>query len=122
METEFTKLGAARVNEAELSARKAALVGAFGRNVETTAGVAGQLSGLALYGLPLDRLQTYVADIEGVTPGAVQAAAARYFDPSRADLVIVGDADAFYVALRRTRPSVERIAIDKLNLDRPELR
>jgi hypothetical protein len=52
----------------------------------------------------------------------VQAAAARYFDPARADLIVVGDADAFYDALRRTRPRLERIEIDQLNLDRPELR
>jgi zinc protease len=121
VQTEFTRLGAAPVGGAELSARKAALVGAFGRNVETNAGVAGQLSGLALYGLPLDRLQTYVADIEAVTPAAVRAAGARYFDPTRADLVVVGDADAFYDALRRTRPRLERIKIDQLNLDGPEL-
>jgi zinc protease len=121
MRAELARLGAAATSQAELDARRATLIGDFGRDVETTSGLAGQLSELALFGLPLDRLGTYVADVSAVTPQAMQAAAQRFFDPARADLVVVGDARVFYAALRRGRPGLERIPIDKLNLDAPSL-
>ena len=89
---------------------------------QTTSGLAGQISTLALYGLPPERLNSYVADVSAVTPAQAQAVAARYFDPERADLVIVGDAQHFYSALRRARPNAERIPVTELNLDNEALR
>ena len=38
----------------KLTARKAVIIGGFGRTVETTSGVAGQYSALAQFGLPLE--------------------------------------------------------------------
>jgi zinc protease len=122
MSAEIERIGDAAVPEAELTARKAVLIGGFGRSIETTSGLAGQISTLALYGLPPERLGTYVADVSNVTPEQARAAAARYFDPARADLVVVGDAQHFYPALRRLRPNAERIAASDLNLDREALR
>jgi hypothetical protein len=72
--------------------------------------------------LPPERLNTYVADVAAVTPDAARAAAARYFDPARADLVVVGDAQHFLSGLRRVRRNVERIPVDELNLGRESLR
>ncbi|MEQ1490722.1 MAG: pitrilysin family protein [Terricaulis sp.] len=121
MRAEITRIGAERVPEAELTARKAVLIGSFGRQIETTAGLAGQMSTLALYGLPPERLGTYVADITAVTPQQAQTAAQRYFDPNRADVVVVGDAQHFYDGLRRLRPNAERIPASELNLDSESL-
>jgi zinc protease len=90
--------------------------------VETTSGIAGQISTLALFGLPPERLGTYVSDISGVTPEQVRATAARYFDPDRADVVIVGDAQLFYDGLRRVRRDAERSPVTELNLDDESLR
>lgn len=122
METEFRRMGTEDVSERELTARKSVLIGAFGRSVETTSGIASQLSSLALFDLPLDRLNTYVADVNAVTAAQVRAAGQRLFDPANADLVVVGDADVFEAALRERRRNLERIGVDELNLDRPELR
>jgi zinc protease len=122
MRAEIARIGQAPAAAEELSARKAVLIGSFGRSVETTAGLAGQISALALYGLPPERLNTYVADVTAVTPEQAQAAARRYFDPALADLVVVGDAQHFYSGLRRVRRNAERIPIDQLNLDRERLR
>ncbi len=122
MRAEIDRIGDAATPEAELTARKAVLIGSFGRSVETTSGLAGQISTLALYGLPPERLGTYVADITNVTPAQAQAAAARYFDPDAADVVIVGDAQHFYDALRRVRRNAERIPASELNLDEERLR
>jgi len=122
MRAEIDRIGDAPTPEAELTARKAVLIGSFGRSVETTSGLAGQISTLALYGLPPERLGAYVADITNVTPAQAQAAAARYFDPDAADVVIVGDAQHFYDALRRVRRNAERIPASELNLDEERLR
>ncbi len=121
MRAEIARIGAAAAPESELTARKAVLIGSFARSVETTSGLAGQISTLALYGLPPERLGAYVADVSGVTPEQARAAAARYFDPARADLVVVGDARHFYDGLRRARPDAERIPVGELNLDREAL-
>jgi|CXWL01.1.fsa_nt_gi zinc protease len=122
MRAEIVRIGAERVPEAELTARKAVLIGNFGRTIETTAGLAGQISTLALYGLPPERLGTYVADVTAVTPAQTQGAAQRYFDANRADVVVVGDAQHFYDGLRRLRPNAERIPASELNLDSESLR
>ncbi|MGD9967817.1 MAG: M16 family metallopeptidase [Hyphomonadaceae bacterium] len=122
MRAEIQRIASEPVPVAELTARKAVLIGSFGRTVETTAGLAGQISTLALYGLPPERLGTYVADVTAVTPQQAQAAAQRYFDASRADVVVVGDAQHFYDGLRRVRPRAERIPVSELNLDSETLR
>jgi zinc protease len=122
MRAEIERIGRERAPAAELTARKAVLIGSFGRAIETTSGLAGQISTLALYGLAPERLGAYVADVTAVTPEQAQAAAQRYFDPRRADVVVVGDAELFYEGLRRVRPDAERIAISELNLDTETLR
>ena len=122
MRAEIDRIGDELVPESELTARKAVLIGGFGRSIETTAGLAGQISTLALYGLPPERLGAYVSDVSSVTPEQARAAAARYFDPDRADVVIVGDAQHFYDAFRRVRRDAERIPASELNLDEEALR
>lgn len=122
MRAEIVRIGRELTPEAEMNARKAVLIGGFARSVETTAGLAGQISTLALFGLPPSSLNTYVADITAVTPEQARAAAARYFQADNADLVVVGDAQHFYDALRRARRNAERIHIEQLNLDSETLR
>jgi zinc protease len=122
MRAEIARIGASAAPESELTARKAVLIGSFARAVETTSGLAGQISTLALFGLPPERLGAYVADISGVTPEQARAAAARYFNADNADLVVVGDAQLFFDAVRSLRPNAERIPVGELNLDREALR
>ena len=59
MGEEITKIATQPIPAAELDARKAVLIGGFGRSVETTAGLAGELGELAQFGLPLSNLQSY---------------------------------------------------------------
>jgi zinc protease len=70
-----------------------------------------------VFGLPLDKLSTYVADVSAVTPAQAQAVAARLYDPKNASVVVVGDAQVFFADLKKKRPDAERIAVDKMNLD-----
>ncbi|MEZ6023678.1 MAG: hypothetical protein R3C16_09785 [Hyphomonadaceae bacterium] len=122
MAAEVRRIGTELATESELNARKAVLIGGFGRSIETTSGLAGQISTLALYGLPPEELGAYVSDVSGVTAEQARDAAARYFDLSRADVVVAGDAQHFFTGLRRVRPNAERIPVDELNLDSATLR
>jgi zinc protease len=122
MVSEFARLGSAPIPANELDARKAVLIGGFGRSVETTGGLAGQLSALAQFGLPLDKLQSYSADVGAVTAEQAANAAKTYFDPAKASLIVVGDAQQFWNSLRSKRAGFEKIGIDKLNLDSATLK
>jgi zinc protease len=122
MISEFTRLGNEPIGDKELAARKAYIIGGFGRSVETTSGVAGQYSALAQFGLPLEKLQTYSSDIAAVTAEQAGAAARNYFDPAKATLVVVGDAAKFWDDVKAKRGGMERINIEKLKLGSPTLK
>ncbi|MDB5460263.1 MAG: peptidase family, partial [Caulobacteraceae bacterium] len=107
---------------AELAARKATLAGNFGRNVATTGGLAGYLSGLALQGIDLSEINRYAPSVEAVTADQVKAMAAQVIDPRAATVVVAGDAKLFVDKLKARFPQAEVIPADKLNLDSPTLR
>jgi zinc protease len=119
---EMRRLGASTIPAEELASRKAVLIGDFGRSVETVGGLAGQLSELAQFGLPLEKLQTYGRDVESVTAEQATAAAKAHFDPGAASLVVVGDAAQFGAQLKGKYPKLETIGIDMLNLDSATLK
>lgn len=119
---EMKRLGAEPVAVSELDARKAVLIGSFGRATETTGGIAGTLASFVEQGVPVDELQRYIPSVSGVSPATVQRVAASLMDPSRASIVIVGDAKAFVDALRKDYPQLEVIPAASLNLDSPTLK
>lgn len=69
---------------------------------ETTGGIAGQLSQLVPYDIPLEFYNGYTQRIGAVTQADVQRVARRYLDPDRLAIVIVGDRKAIEPALRAT--------------------
>lgn len=119
---QMTALGATPANADELTARKANLVGSYGRRLATTGGLADILGNLALYDVPLDEITRYTTRVEAVTPTQVQAFAARVMDPAKASVIVAGDAKAFTAALKAKRPDLEVIPVDKLDLDSPTLK
>lgn len=122
MLAEIARLSGSAPTEADLAPRKATLIGGFGRQLETVDGLGGLVANLALYGLPISNLATYADDVNGVSPAAVQAAAAEHLPASNASLVIVGDASVFLEALRAKYPDVEVIPLSSLNIDSVALR
>jgi zinc protease len=58
---------------------------------ETTQQIANQLIPVALYGLPLDYYNSYIANIENVTQADVQRVAKQYINPGSLAIVVVGD-------------------------------
>jgi zinc protease len=106
----------------ELAARKATLTGGFNRSVASNDGLASYLSNIALQGVDLNEINRYSPNVEAVTADQVKAMAAEVLDPSRATLVIAGDAKAFGAALKAKYPQAEIIPVDQLNLDSATLR
>jgi zinc protease len=110
------------VAESELTPRKATLIGGFGRSLETTEGLVGQIASLALYGLKLDEINNYIASVQAVTAPQIQKFAGARLGVKDADIVIVGDAKDFIEPLRKQFPNVEVIKRDDLDLNSATLR
>ncbi|MBV8855329.1 MAG: insulinase family protein [Acidobacteria bacterium] len=119
---ELTRLSGEAVSESELTPRKAVVIGNFGRSLETTEGLVGQVASLALYGLSLDEINRYIASVQAVTPAQIQKFAGSRLGASDAAIVIVGDAKDFIEPLRKQFPEVEVIKRDELDLDTGKLR
>lgn len=69
---------------------------------ETTGDIAQRLADVALYGLPLDYYNDFVANIDAVTQADVQRVAQKYIDPAHMAIVIVGDNKSIEAPLRAT--------------------
>jgi zinc protease len=119
---EMRRLGAEPIPAAELAARRASLTGDFGRNVETTAGLAQFVGSYVQRGIDPAELLRYQRSVLAVTPALAQAAAADLLAPQGATIVIVGDASQFLPALRREHANITVIPIADLRLDSATLR
>jgi zinc protease len=114
---ELTRLASEPIADTELTPRKAVLTGNFGRNLETTGGLATQVANLALYGLSLDEINNYIKNVQGVSAGDVQKFAGSRIDAKGANLIIVGDSKKFINDLRKQFPNVEVISVTDLDLN-----
>ncbi len=117
IDAEMKKLAAEPAGPEELKARKSVLIGGFGRQLETTTGLAGILGGVALYDLPLSEVNAYAGKVEAVTADQVQAFARDKLDPAATSVIVAGDAKAFEAGLRQRRPNLELVPADQLDLD-----
>jgi zinc protease len=119
---ELNRLAADPVPEAELTPRKATLIGEFSRDLETTGGLVDQVGNRALYGLSLSEINSYINSVQAVTAADVQRFAAAHLNPKTANIVIVGNASLFADALRKQYANVEVIPFAELDLNSPGLR
>ena len=119
---ELARLSESLVSEAELTPRKAVLIGGFGRSLETTEGLVAQIASLALYGLGLDEINRYIAGVQAVTPADIQKFAGGRLPAAEADIIIVGEAKEFVEPLRKQFGSVEVIPAPELDLNSAALR
>jgi zinc protease len=115
-------LGAAPIPPAELAARKASLVGQYGRAIDTSAGMAAVLTSDALYGVDLAAVGRYSEDVESIDAAKAQAAAHLAVDPAAASLILVGDAKAFIRTLRQRFPDAQVVEASSLDLGSVTLR
>ncbi|MBC8134580.1 MAG: insulinase family protein [Fibrella sp.] len=120
---ELVRLGTEPPTAEEFAARQSALSGDFARALETGGGLAGLVGQLALYNRPLSELQTYLSQIQAVTPEQVQEFAKERFSAANANVVIVGNAAKFLPDLKTRFPgeTVTVIPFARLDLNRADL-
>ena len=89
------------VTPEELSFGIAALTRGYARNFETADQLARAVMQLALYDLPDDYYEQFVAIVEGITIDEVSRVMTKHVDPSRLTTLVVGDLDVIGKDLSR---------------------
>jgi len=119
---EISRLSSAPPVDVELTPRKAVVIGNFSRNLETANGLVGQVGSLALYGLGLDEINSYINNVQAVNTADIQKFAGTRLDAKTSNIIIVGNAKAFLPELQKKYPNVEVIPIGELDLNSASLR
>lgn len=119
---ELARLSDEPIADTELVPRKAVLIGGFGRALETTEGLVGQIASLALYDLSLDEINGYIRNVQSVTPTDIQKFASSRIGVKNANIIIVGNAKDFLEPLRKQFSDVEVIPFAELDLNNATLR
>lgn len=117
---ELDRLIATPVPNPELAARKAALIGNFSRNLETTDGLGQAMRALVVAGLPVSELRRRVDALTAVTSDAVQRFAAHHLDAGGRRVVVAGEAAEFGAALRAQVPALVTVKQEALDLERDD--
>jgi zinc protease len=119
---ELERLAAELVPEAELAPRKSVLTGNFGRSLETTEGLLGQVAALALHDASLDEINTYIDKVQSVTAEGVRKCAQNHLGAEGVSVIVVGNSKAFLPGLRKQFPKVEVVPLSGLDLNSSRLR
>jgi zinc protease len=117
METQVTRLATETASPDYLRSRKAVLIGAFSRDLETNDGYVKRLGEIALYGLPLDTMEHTVEDIEAVDAESLRSFAEHHLPLSAMSVVIAGEAAQAAAPLRKVFPQLEIIPQNALDFD-----
>lgn len=119
---EITRLATAPPADAELTPRKAVLIGNFSRNLETAGGLVTQIASLALHGLSLDEINRYINSVQSITTADVKKFAETKLDAKTSNIIVVGNAKAFLPTLQKQFPNLEVIPVAELDLNTALLR
>ncbi|MDG1039893.1 MAG: insulinase family protein [Polaribacter sp.] len=90
MQKEINKIRFNKVTETELKDAKAAYIGSFVMNVQKPAVAANFALNIAMYNLPKDYYENYLANVNSVTLEDVQKAAYKYFKGDKNRIIITG--------------------------------
>lgn len=122
MQQQIRTLADTPPGNAELAARVATLIGGFGRQLETTAGLAGLVLDRLARELPLADVAQVVDELRGISAPQVADFAARHWAGAALRTVVVGDLDAAGPALRARDPQALVLQAADLDLDTATLR
>lgn len=112
---EIKRLAETDPTDAELIPRKSVLTGSFGRNLETTQGLAGAIADLYSFGIPTSELNVYSPSVNGIRNAQIKSfAAANFYD---GDIIIVGDYNVFKDDLAKRFPNMKIDVIKASELD-----
>lgn len=112
---EIKRLADTTAADSELVPRKSVLTGGFGRNLETTQGLAGALADLYTFGLPTAELNSYMTSVNAVQSSDLKSfATANLYG---GDIIIVGDYEVFKADLAKRFPNEKIFLIKASELD-----
>ncbi|HEX9961905.1 MAG TPA: pitrilysin family protein [Pyrinomonadaceae bacterium] len=119
---EIKKLTEGSIADTELNPRKSVLTGNFGRNLETTGGLAAAIADLYIFELSTSELNTYMNSVQSVSDVKIRDFAKQNL--MGGDVVIVGDYAVFKDDLAKRFPgmTIEVIKADELDLSKENLR
>ncbi len=98
---EIDRIRTEPVSDDERSLATSYLDGVFPIKYETASQIATALANLVIYDYPADFYDQYRANVRAVTAGQILDAARRHLDPSRMQVVVVGEPDAIAGPLER---------------------
>ena len=101
---ELAKMRDVRVPDAEFKDAQRNLTASFALSLENPAELLNLYIVRQLYNYPVDHWDRYTDRIMAVTPEQVQAAARKYLDPAKLQIVAVGDASKAEAGLRKFGP------------------
>lgn len=119
---EIERLTEKNVSQTEMLPRKSVLIGDFGRDLETTAGLSDALAELYTFWLPSTELNSFMKNVQSVTDAQVRDFAKNNL--LGGDLVIVGDYAKFKDDLAKRFPNmtIDVIKADEIDLSKENLR
>ena len=97
----LTQMAQAPVTSTELTDVKNYISGGFLISLETQASLTDQIDLVKTMGLPNDYLEMFTTRVRSVEPDQIQAVARKYLDPSKAAIVVVGDASQIQKSLEK---------------------
>ena len=118
---EMNRLRRQPITALELEYAKNYLVGHLALEFETSGGMAAEELDLMVHGLPLYYWNRFPEKIRALTAGEVSETLARYLDPDRATIVLVGDVRGFSKELKKLGPA-RVISLPTLDLGSPDLK
>lgn len=123
LQGELQRLAVEPVGASELAARQALLIGEFGRELETTAGLAGVVADQLQRGRALDELRQLPDELQAVDAPRVQDFATRFWGaPEAHRIAIVADLRTAGAALKKQFPKALVLRADELDLGSATLR
>ncbi len=115
---EIKRLTEGAIADSELSPRMSVLTGGFGRNLETTEGLAAAVAELYTFGLPASELNSYMKNVEAVKDAQIRDFAKTNLPGG--DIIIVGDYAVFKDDLAKRFPNmkIEIVKASELDLNK----
>jgi zinc protease len=112
---EVNKLSEGEIIDTELGPRKLVLTGNFGRNLETTGGLAGSVAELYSFGIPVTDLNAYMTSVQSVSDAQIKKFAGENLKGG--DIIIVGDYAKFKDDLAKRFPNMKVEVIEAAQID-----
>jgi zinc protease len=112
---EVKKLTSGSVASDELVPRKSVLTGNFGRNLETTSGLANAIAELYSFGIPTSELNKYMSNVNAISDAQIREFAGKNL--LGGDFIIVGDYSVFKDDLAKRFPDMKVQVVKAADLD-----